>query len=66
MKRIEDKAFSKRKVELNKNARRLSDLHDADVAVVVVSSGGELYEYCSGGTDREAQNSEHAKSFYSL
>ncbi|KAI3523794.1 hypothetical protein L1887_02199 [Cichorium endivia] len=51
MKRIEDKTFSKRKAELNKKARRLSDLHDADVAVVVVSSGGELYEYCSGGTD---------------
>lgn len=37
--------------ELNKKARQISDLHDADVSVVVVSSGGELYEYCSGGTD---------------
>ncbi|KAL7606184.1 agamous-like MADS-box protein AGL27 [Lactuca sativa] len=57
MKRIEDKSsrqvtFSKRRSGLNKKARQLSILCDAAVAVVVFSSNGKLYEYCSGGTNR--------------
>ncbi|CAI9278174.1 unnamed protein product [Lactuca saligna] len=55
MKRIEDKnsrqvTFSKRRSGLNKKARHLSVLCDIDVAVVVFSSRGKLYEYCSGST----------------
>nr|KAJ0210080.1 hypothetical protein LSAT_V11C400197520 [Lactuca sativa] len=57
MKRIEDKSsrqvtFSKRRSGLNKKARQLSVLCDASVAVVVFSSNGKLYEYCSGSTNR--------------
>ncbi|XP_024989405.1 truncated transcription factor CAULIFLOWER A-like isoform X2 [Cynara cardunculus var. scolymus] len=56
MKRIEDKSsrqvtFSKRRSGLNKKARQLSVLCDVDIAVVVFSSRGKLYEYCSGRTD---------------
>ncbi|KAL9257644.1 Agamous-like MADS-box protein AGL70-like protein [Drosera capensis] len=52
MKRIEDKSsrqvtFSKRRGGLMKKARQLSVLCDAQVAVVVFSSGGRLYEFCS-------------------
>ncbi|KAI3709032.1 hypothetical protein L2E82_38740 [Cichorium intybus] len=56
MKRIDDKnsrqvTFSKRRTGLIKKARELSVLCDVDVAVVVFSSPGKLYEYCSSGTD---------------
>ncbi|KVH97823.1 Transcription factor, MADS-box [Cynara cardunculus var. scolymus] len=66
MKRIEDKSsrqvtFSKRRSGLNKKARQLSVLCDVDIAVVVFSSRGKLYEYCSGRTDRHVPfpNSTH-------
>ncbi|KAL4586665.1 hypothetical protein LXL04_011307 [Taraxacum kok-saghyz] len=57
MKRIEDKnsrqvTFSKRRSGLIKKARHLSLLCDVDVALVVFSSHGKLYEYCSGDADR--------------
>ena len=53
LKRIEDKSsrqvtFSKRRNGLIKKARELSVLCDVDVAVVVFSSGGKLYEYANG------------------
>ncbi|KAL7605633.1 hypothetical protein Lser_V15G14571 [Lactuca serriola] len=53
MKRIKDKnsrqvTFSKRRSGLNKKTRHLFVLCDVDVAVVVFSSLGKLYEYCSG------------------
>ncbi|KAK1438270.1 hypothetical protein QVD17_04076 [Tagetes erecta] len=56
MKRIEDKSsrlvtFSKRRSGLVKKARHLSVLCDVDVAVIVFSAGGKLYESCSGTTN---------------
>ncbi|CAH1417318.1 unnamed protein product [Lactuca virosa] len=68
MKRIEDKnsrqvTFSKRRSGLNKKARQLSILCDVDVAVVVFSSSGKLYEHCSGGTNSvEVMVSRYHKS----
>ncbi|KAF5753942.1 putative transcription factor MADS-MIKC family [Helianthus annuus] len=55
MKRIEDKSsrlvtFSKRRSGLFKKARHLSVLCDADVAVIVFSARGKLYEFSSGST----------------
>ncbi|KAK1432966.1 hypothetical protein QVD17_09869 [Tagetes erecta] len=57
MKRIEDKnsrlvTFSKRRSGLVKKARHLSVLCDVDVAVIVFSARGKLYESCSGTTNR--------------
>nr|GEV37324.1 agamous-like MADS-box protein AGL27 isoform X3 [Tanacetum cinerariifolium] len=43
--------FSKRRTGLFKKARHLSDLCDVDVAVIVFSSHGKLYEACSGTAD---------------
>lgn len=59
IKLIEDKnkrqvTFSKRREGLFKKARQLSALCGADAAVVVFSSRGKLYEYCSGSTNRSA------------
>ncbi|KAK1438271.1 hypothetical protein QVD17_04077 [Tagetes erecta] len=56
MKRIEDKnsrlvTFSKRRSGLVKKARHLSVLCDVDVAVIVFSARGKLYESCSGTTN---------------
>ncbi|KAL4586657.1 hypothetical protein LXL04_011299 [Taraxacum kok-saghyz] len=53
IKRIEDKSsrlvtFSKRRTGLIKKARHLSVLCDVDVAVIVFSARGKLYEFCSG------------------
>ncbi|GJY95923.1 K-box region and MADS-box transcription factor family protein, partial [Tanacetum coccineum] len=53
MKRIEDKnsrqvTFSKRRTGLMKKARHLSVLCDVDIAVLVFSARGKLYESCSG------------------
>ncbi|KAJ9563963.1 hypothetical protein OSB04_009123 [Centaurea solstitialis] len=57
MKRIEDKSsrqvtFSKRRSGLHKKARQLSVLCDVDIAVIVFSARGRLYEYCSGRSNR--------------
>ncbi|CAI9278175.1 unnamed protein product [Lactuca saligna] len=65
MKRIEDKSsrlvtFSKRRVGLIKKARHLSVLCDVDVAVIVFSARGKLYESCTGSTSRM----EHILSRY--
>ncbi|WJZ81715.1 hypothetical protein VitviT2T_001538 [Vitis vinifera] len=55
LKRIEDKSsrqvtFSKRRNGLIKKARELSVLCDVDVAVLVFSSRGKLYEYANGNS----------------
>ncbi|XP_048132052.1 MADS-box transcription factor 1-like isoform X3 [Rhodamnia argentea] len=52
IRRIADKSsrqvtFSKRRGGLMKKARELSVLCDVDVALVVFSSRGKLYEFCS-------------------
>ncbi|XP_059656636.1 MADS-box protein FLOWERING LOCUS C-like isoform X2 [Cornus florida] len=52
MKRIEDKSsrqvtFSKRRNGLFKKARELSILCDVQVALVIFSSRGKLYEFCN-------------------
>ncbi|KAL9248528.1 Agamous-like MADS-box protein AGL70-like protein [Drosera capensis] len=52
LKRIEDKSsrqvtFSKRRGGLMKKAKQLSVLCDAQVAVVVFSRAGRLYDFCS-------------------
>ncbi|XAR64380.1 hypothetical protein NMG60_11024692 [Bertholletia excelsa] len=53
MKRIENKSsrqvtFSKRRGGLIKKARELSVLCDVEVALIIFSSRGKLYEFCSG------------------
>ncbi|PWA95314.1 flowering locus C-like protein, splicing variant 2 [Artemisia annua] len=55
IKLIEDKnsrqvTFSKRRTGLMKKARQLSVLCDVDIAVVVFSSRGKLYESSSGSS----------------
>lgn len=60
MKRIEDKSsrqvtFSKRRSGLIKKAKELSILCDVEVALVVFSSRGRLYEFCSAGSSRLSQ-----------
>ncbi|CAH1451162.1 unnamed protein product [Lactuca virosa] len=55
IKRIEDKSsrlvtFSKRRTGLIEKARQLSGLCDVDVAVIVFSARGKLYEFCKGRT----------------
>lgn len=57
MKRIEDKSsrqvtFSKRRSGLIKKARELSVLCDVEVALIVFSRSGRLYEFCSTGSSR--------------
>ncbi|KAH7570521.1 hypothetical protein JRO89_XS05G0124600 [Xanthoceras sorbifolium] len=52
VKRIENKssrqvAFSKRRNGLIKKSREIAVLCDVDVALVVFSSSGKLYEFCS-------------------
>ncbi|KAB1201280.1 MADS-box transcription factor 6 [Morella rubra] len=55
LKRIEENSsrqvtFSKRRNGLIKKARELSVLSDAEVALLVFSSRGKLYEFCSGNS----------------
>ena len=57
IKRIQNKssrkvAFSKRRSGLFKKARHLSVLCDVDVAAVVISDSGKVYEFSSGDTNR--------------
>ncbi|XP_020539044.1 MADS-box transcription factor 23 isoform X2 [Jatropha curcas] len=52
MKRIEDRSsrhvtFSKRRNGLIKKARELPILCDVEIGVIVFSTGGRLYEFCS-------------------
>ncbi|KAL4587062.1 hypothetical protein LXL04_011712 [Taraxacum kok-saghyz] len=58
IKRIENKssrlvAFSKRRTGLIKKARHLSMLCDVDIAIIVFSAHGKLYEFCSSGSNRQ-------------
>ncbi|CAH1451163.1 unnamed protein product [Lactuca virosa] len=60
IKRIEDKSsrlvtFSKRRTGLIEKARQLSGLCDVDVAVIVFSARGKLYEFCKGRTANRFQ-----------
>ncbi|XP_071726314.1 agamous-like MADS-box protein AGL27 [Rutidosis leptorrhynchoides] len=60
MKRIEDKSsrqvtFSKRRSGLFKKARHLSVLCDVDMAVVVFSARGKLYESSCGRTNNSVE-----------
>jgi len=53
LKRIENKinrqvTFAKRRNGLLKKAYELSILCDAEVALIIFSSRGKLYEFCSG------------------
>ncbi|XP_076895711.1 agamous-like MADS-box protein AGL27 isoform X2 [Bidens hawaiensis] len=66
MKRIEDKSsrlvtFSKRRSGLVKKARHLSVLCDVDVAVIVFSARGKLYEFASSSANYSV---EHVLSRY--
>ncbi|CAH1423491.1 unnamed protein product [Lactuca virosa] len=59
IKRIENKSsrsvtFSKRRTGLIKKARHLSLLCDADVALIVFSAPGKLYEFCSSASNSMA------------
>lgn len=65
LKRIENKSsrqvtFSKRRSGLIKKARELSVLCDVDVALIIFSSRGKLYEFCS--TDSKANIFERYQS----
>ena len=55
LKRIENKVnrqvtFAKRRSGLLKKAYELSILCDAEVALIIFSNRGKLYEFCSGPT----------------
>nr|XP_043625302.1 MADS-box transcription factor 23-like isoform X3 [Erigeron canadensis] len=68
MKRIEDKSsrqvtFSKRRSGLFKKARHLSLLCEVDIAVIVFSAGGKLYEF-SAGASSSSNSVEHIISRY--
>ncbi|KAI5604502.1 hypothetical protein BDE02_01G292200 [Populus trichocarpa] len=57
LQRIEDKSsrqvcFSKRKRGLLKKAKELSVLCDVEMAVIIFSSTGKLFEFCSGNSLR--------------
>ena len=59
--RIQDKSsrvvtFSKRRAGLFKKARQISVLCDVDVAVIVFSDRGKLYEVCSGRRTKSIHN----------
>ncbi|XP_071709349.1 truncated transcription factor CAULIFLOWER D-like [Rutidosis leptorrhynchoides] len=65
IKRIEDKSsrqvtFSKRRSGLIKKARHFSVLCDVDIAVIVFSATGKLYDFCS----RSSSSVEHVLSRY--
>ncbi|GMP30064.1 hypothetical protein CsSME_00004898 [Camellia sinensis var. sinensis] len=52
LKRIEDKnsrqvTFSKRRTGLIKKARELSILCDVEIALIVFSARGKLYQFCT-------------------
>ncbi|KAJ6754484.1 SERUM RESPONSE FACTOR-like protein [Salix purpurea] len=74
LQRIEDKSsrqvcFSKRKRGLLKKAKELSVLCDVEMAVIIFSSTGKLFEFCSG--NRHVLNSapfhsKHAFNFVSF
>ncbi|KAL8161916.1 hypothetical protein V2J09_013405 [Rumex salicifolius] len=58
IKRIEDKSsrqvtFSKRRSGLIKKARELSILCDVQLALIVFSARGRLYQFCSGASVSE-------------
>ncbi|TKY69948.1 MADS-box protein SVP [Spatholobus suberectus] len=54
--------FSKRRRGLFKKAEELSVLCDADVALIIFSSTGKLFEYSSSGSMREILERHHLHS----
>ncbi|EYU33458.1 hypothetical protein MIMGU_mgv11b019602mg, partial [Erythranthe guttata] len=68
IKRIEENGarmvcFSKRRNGLIKKAKELSVLCDVDLAAIIFSNRGKLFQYCS--TDREKQGFRK-RHFYSM
>ena len=66
LKRIENKinrqvTFAKRRNGLLKKAYELSVLCDAEVALIVFSNRGKLYEFCSGQRYTPTRNSNNMK-----
>ncbi|KAM3225897.1 hypothetical protein ACQJBY_058548 [Aegilops geniculata] len=64
LKRIENKinrqvTFSKRRNGLLKKAYELSVLCDAEVALIIFSSRGKLYEFGSAGTTKTLERYQH-------
>ncbi|XP_034672534.1 agamous-like MADS-box protein AP1 [Vitis riparia] len=65
LKRIENKVnrqvtFSKRRSGLLKKAHEISVLCDAEVALIVFSTKGKLYEYSTDSWKAPYQDEEHA------
>ena len=48
--------FAKRRGGLMKKGHELSVLCDADVAVIIFSSSGKMFEFCSSGTRYDSHN----------
>ena len=64
LKRIENKinrqvTFAKRRNGLLKKAYELSVLCDAEVALIIFSNRGKLYEFCSGQRYKHARARDH-------
>jgi hypothetical protein len=69
LKRIENKinrqvTFAKRRNGLLKKAYELSVLCDAEVALIIFSNRGKLYEFCSGQRYTHACVCEHHSRTY--
>ena len=69
LKRIENKinrqvTFSKRRSGLLKKAHEISVLCDAEVALIIFSNRGKLYEFCSGQRYTHACVCEHHTRTY--
>ncbi|XP_031389843.1 agamous-like MADS-box protein MADS3 isoform X2 [Punica granatum] len=68
VKRIENKinrqvTFSKRRNGLLKKAYELSVLCDAEIALIIFSSRGKLYEFGSAGTSKTVERYQHHYGF---
>ncbi|XP_076901366.1 MADS-box protein 04g005320-like [Bidens hawaiensis] len=68
LKRIENKinrqvTFSKRRNGLLKKAYEISVLCDAEVALIIFSNGGKLYEFCSGPSMSKTLERYHRYSY---
>ncbi|KAI7725335.1 hypothetical protein M8C21_029683 [Ambrosia artemisiifolia] len=71
LKRIENKinrqvTFSKRRNGLLKKAYEISVLCDAEVALIIFSSSGKLYEFCSGPSMYQTIESYHRCNYGTL
>ncbi|KVI05278.1 Transcription factor, MADS-box [Cynara cardunculus var. scolymus] len=71
LKRIENKinrqvTFGKRRNGLLKKAYELSVLCDAEVALIIFSNGGKLYEFCSGPSCKIIEQTESGSKQFQL